>query len=112
MNQENSKLTQREREVITLVARGLTNEEIAEQLSISISSVKIYLHQTCIKLGARNRAQAVIISFKERALDMHEVYSLEEMADLLTSLDPEAIQMIARLLKTSLELEVANGCKQ
>jgi DNA-binding CsgD family transcriptional regulator len=57
-DQQNSKLTKREREVIALVARGLANEEIAEQLSISTSPVKIYLHQACIKVGARNRAQA------------------------------------------------------
>jgi len=63
-NQANSKLTQREREVIALVARGLDNEEIAEQLSISTSAVKIYLHQACIKLEARNRAQAVISALR------------------------------------------------
>jgi DNA-binding CsgD family transcriptional regulator len=106
-NQANSQLTQREREVIALVARGLDNEEIAEQLSISTSAVKIYLHQACIKLEARNRAQAVIPAFKERAIDIHEVYSLEELADLLASLGPQAIQVIARLLKTKLELEMA-----
>jgi DNA-binding CsgD family transcriptional regulator len=102
-NQANSKLSQRERDV----TRGLDNEEIAEQLSISTSAVKIYLHQACIKLEARNRAQAVISAFKERALDIHEVYSLEELAGLLASLGPQAIQVIARLLKTKLELEMA-----
>jgi DNA-binding CsgD family transcriptional regulator len=106
-NQENSKLTQREREVIALVARGLTNQEIADQLSISTSAVKICLHQSCIKLGAQNRAQAVISAFKERAIDLQEVYSLEEMAELLASLSPETIQVISRLPKTKLELGIA-----
>ncbi|MCX5994722.1 MAG: LuxR C-terminal-related transcriptional regulator [Chloroflexi bacterium] len=64
-NRESSKLTQREREVVALVAWGLTNQEIADQLSISTSAVKICLHQSCIKLGAQNRAQAVISAFKE-----------------------------------------------
>ena len=106
-NQESSKLTQREREVITLVARGLTNREIAEQLSISTSGVKTYLHQACIKLEARNRTQAIISALKKRAIEMQEVYSLEEMADLLASLGPEATQVIAQLLKIELELGVA-----
>jgi DNA-binding NarL/FixJ family response regulator len=90
-NRENSKLTQREREVVALVARGLTNQEIADQLSISTSAVKICLYQSCIKLGAQNRAQAVISAFKEKAVDLQEVYSLEEMAELLASLSPETI---------------------
>ena len=94
-------------EVIALVARGLANEEIAKQLSISTSAVKICLHQSCIKLEAQNRAQAVISAFKERAVDLQEVYSLEEMAELLASLNPETIQVISRLLKTKLELGIA-----
>lgn len=106
-NRENSKLTQREREVVALVARGLTNQEIADQLSISTSAVKICLHQSCIKLGAQNRAQAVISAFKERAIDLQEVYSLEEMAELLASLSPETIQVISRLPKTKLEVGIA-----
>ena len=105
INQENNKLTQREREVIALVARGLTNQEIADQLSISTSAVKICLHQSCTKLGAQNLAQAVISAFKDRAIDLQEVYSLEEMAELLASLSPEAIQVISRLLKTKLEAQ-------
>jgi len=53
-DQENSKLTQRQREVIALAARGLANEKIAEQLSISTSAVKIYLHQAGGR-GTRHR---------------------------------------------------------
>jgi hypothetical protein len=38
---------------------------------------------------------------------LQEVYSLEEMAELLASLNPETIQVISRLLKTNLELGIA-----
>ena len=103
INSEDTKLTQREREVIALVARGLTNQEIAQQLFISTYAVKVCLHQACVKLGARNRAQAVIFAFKKRAMDAQDAYSLEEVADLLASLGPQAIETIAQLLKKKLE---------
>ena len=96
-------LTQREREVLVLVARGLTNNEIANELCTSTSAVKIFLHQACVKLGARNRAQAVILAMRRGAIQTEDVYSLEEIADLLASLGPEAIQTIAELVKQRLE---------
>jgi DNA-binding CsgD family transcriptional regulator len=100
---QDAKLTQREREVLALVARGLTNQEIAQQLFISTYAVKVCLHQACVKLGARNRAQAVIFAFKRRAIDTQDAFSLEEIADLLASLGPEAIQTVAQLVKQRLE---------
>jgi DNA-binding CsgD family transcriptional regulator len=103
ISSDDTKLTQREREVLALVARGLTNQEIAQQLFISTYAVKICLHQACVKLGARNRAQAVIFAFKKRAVDAQDAFSLEEVADLLASLGPEAIETIAQLLKEKLE---------
>ena len=96
-------LTPREREVLVLVARGLTNKEIANELCTSTSAVKIFLHQACEKLGARNRAQAVILAMRRGAIQTEDAYSLEEIADLLASLGPEAIQTIAQLVKQRLE---------
>ena len=96
-------LTQREREVLVLVARGLTNKEIANELCTSTSAVKIFLHQACEKLGARNRAQAVILAMRRGAIQTEDAFSLEEIADLLASLGPEAIETIAGLVKQRLE---------
>jgi DNA-binding CsgD family transcriptional regulator len=101
--QQDSVLTQRERKVLVLVGRGLTNREIARRLFTSISTVKIYLHQACVKLKARNRAQAVILAMKRGLLDTQELYSLDELADLLASLGPEATETVAQLLKSKLE---------
>jgi len=101
--QQDSVLTQREREVLVLVGRGLTNREIARRLFTSISTVKICLHQACVKLKARNRAQAVILAMKRGLLDTQELYSLDELADLLASLGPEATETVAQLLKWKLE---------
>ena len=52
-------LTEREAEVLGLVARGLSNQEIAETLFLSINSVKTYLRTTYEKLGLDRRATAV-----------------------------------------------------
>jgi DNA-binding CsgD family transcriptional regulator len=103
ISSQDAKLTQREREVLALVARGLTNQEIAQHLFISTYAVKVCLHQACVKLGARNRAQAVIFAFKKRAIDTQDAFSMEELADLLASLSPETIQTVAQLVKQRLE---------
>jgi DNA-binding NarL/FixJ family response regulator len=54
-----SPLTRREREVLTLAARGLTNRETAEQLGLGEESVKTYLERAYAKLGVSRRAEAV-----------------------------------------------------
>jgi DNA-binding CsgD family transcriptional regulator len=103
VEQQDPLLTQREREVLALVARGLTNQEIAEHLFTSTSTVKLCLHQACVKLGARNRAQAVIKALRQGVLHSEEVYSLNELVDLLASWGPEAIETVARLLKQKVQ---------
>jgi hypothetical protein len=85
-----------------MVGRGLTNQEIAERLFTSTSTVKLCLHHSCRKLGARNRAQAVILALKRGAFDTQDMYSLDEIADLLASLGPDTIEKVAQLLKQRL----------
>ena len=58
------RLTPREREVLTLVALGLSNEQIAERLYISPTTAKTHVNRTMMKLGARDRAQLVIIAYE------------------------------------------------
>ena len=57
-------LTEREREVLTLIARGRSNQEIASDLSISLDTVKSHVKHVFTKLGARDRAQAVIAAYE------------------------------------------------
>lgn len=52
-------LTERESELLSLVARGMRNEEIADALYVSLNTVKSHLKSAFRKLGARNRAEAV-----------------------------------------------------
>ena len=57
-------LTPREAEVLTLIARGLSNAEIAEQLVVSAATVKTHVNRIFTKVGARDRAQAVRYAFE------------------------------------------------
>jgi NarL family two-component system response regulator LiaR len=61
-------LTPREREILTLMAKGLTNNEIAEQLTISNSTVKFHAKGILSKLGAANRAEAVNLAWQHHLI--------------------------------------------
>lgn len=57
-------LTEREREVVTLVAAGLTNDEIAAKLVVSPATAKTHVSRAMIKTGARDRAQLVVLAYE------------------------------------------------
>ena len=57
-------LTEREREVVCLVAAGLSNEEIATKLTVSPLTVKTHVSRAMTKLYARDRAQLVVLAFE------------------------------------------------
>jgi DNA-binding NarL/FixJ family response regulator len=57
-------LTPREREVLTLVGSGLANDEIAERLFVTPVTVKTHANRAMAKLGARDRAQLVVIAYE------------------------------------------------
>jgi len=57
-------LTAREREVVTLVAAGLSNDEIAARLFVTPLTAKTHVNRAMAKLGARDRAQVVVIAYE------------------------------------------------
>ncbi|GAA2638119.1 response regulator transcription factor [Paractinoplanes durhamensis] len=58
------RLTDREREIVALVARGLSNHEIAAQLVVSPATARTHVSRSMIKLGARDRAQLVVFAYQ------------------------------------------------
>jgi NarL family two-component system response regulator LiaR len=63
-------LTVREQETLDLVARGMTNPEIADKLMISVSTVNFHVHNVLDKLGAKTRTEAVVIAAREGLIDV------------------------------------------
>jgi DNA-binding NarL/FixJ family response regulator len=59
-----AQLTQREREVLALVGRGLSNPEIAEKLVISKATARTHVSRVIGKLGVRDRAQLVVVAYQ------------------------------------------------
>ncbi|MFI7639792.1 response regulator [Nonomuraea sp. NPDC049400] len=57
-------LTERETEVLTLVAQALSNQEIAEKLSVVEQTVKTHVGRVLMKLGLRDRAQAIVFAYE------------------------------------------------
>jgi DNA-binding NarL/FixJ family response regulator len=57
-------LTQREREVLALVGQGLSNQEIAARLVLSLATARTHVSRTMVKLRARDRAQLVVVAYQ------------------------------------------------
>jgi DNA-binding CsgD family transcriptional regulator len=96
VNSRDSILTKRERDVLALAGRGLTNQEIADELFISPRTVKSILHRACVRLDARNRTQAVITATRRGALHILDMFSADDLAELLTSLPPELMASVCQ----------------
>jgi len=93
-------LTEEERNILILIAqhpgaKHLTNEEIGQRLGIPVGRVKTVIHQACLKLGADNRNEAVLFATNRGEIRLNEVLSLEELAELFSTLDPDALRAIA-----------------
>jgi DNA-binding CsgD family transcriptional regulator len=58
-------LTEREREVLTLVTRGLSNDQVADQLAISPATVKFHLRNLYVKFGVSGRAELIAFTYRQ-----------------------------------------------
>jgi DNA-binding NarL/FixJ family response regulator len=65
-------LTQREREVVALIAQGLANDEIAERLVVSPATAKTHVSRAMVKLGARDRSHLVVLAYESGLVLPHE----------------------------------------
>jgi DNA-binding NarL/FixJ family response regulator len=101
-------LTNREREVLILVARGLPNVAISKRLYISVAAVRVCLSRACAKLGARNRGDAVVLAMKQREIGLNEMYSLEELVQMWAPLGAELIDNTVKRLSAMTDRPMLN----
>ncbi len=81
-------LTKEERDILILVAahpglKHLSNNEISQRLGIPVTRVKTLMHQACVKLGADNRNEAVLLAMRRREIKLSELLSLDDMPAVL-----------------------------
>ena len=106
MKTKSTVLAKEERDVLILAARNgqhLSNAEIAQRLGISVNRVKTRIHLACIKLGARNKNEAIVFAIKRGAISPTEFFSLDELAELFCSVSPDVLRRIAELVRQKLE---------
>ena len=70
-------LTPREREILCLIAKGQSNQEIAEKLFISLPTVKTHVGRVLMKTGSRDRVHAVLFALKHHLVDPEELLTAE-----------------------------------
>jgi DNA-binding NarL/FixJ family response regulator len=75
-------LTNREREVVALVAHGLSNDEIAEAMVLSPATAKTHVSRAMIKLGARDRAQLVVFAYQSGLVSPRDLPATGRARDL------------------------------
>ena len=92
-------LTKRERDVLVLACRGLTNKEIADSLYISNSAVMTFLNRACRKLGASKRADAMMLALIQREIDIDDIGTFNEFVWLLAPLGAESIEKLAQMIE-------------
>ena len=95
---QHTTLTKRERDVLILAGRGLTNREIADRLCISTGSVRIFLHRACRKLGAHKRYDAVVFAAKHGEISVGEIFTLNEIVQLLAPLGVDSVEKMTQPL--------------
>jgi DNA-binding CsgD family transcriptional regulator len=93
-------LTKEERDVLILAAvhpgsKHLSIREIGLRLGIPITRVKTLIHQACVKLGAHNRNEATWLALKRGEIALNELISLDELVEILISVDPNELRRIA-----------------
>jgi DNA-binding CsgD family transcriptional regulator len=98
-------LTNRERDVLILSGRGLTNMEIADSLCISDDAVRTFLNRAFKKLGTCKKSDAVVLALKHKEISVEEISSTDELAFYLAPLGAEAIEKLAQLLDDKVEKE-------
>lgn len=78
---DESQISEREREILRLVATGATNQQIAQQLNISINTVKVHLRNIFGKIGVVSRTEATLYAVRAGLVSVERAGSATAVAD-------------------------------
>lgn len=101
-------LTEREHAILVLSAQNQDNKHpsnanIAQRLGLSVGVVKSSIHRACIKLGARNRYDAIVKAVLKGEIKLNEIYSIDEIVKILSLCDFDTQRRVLHLLRKWLE---------
>src|SRR3954464_11876741 len=90
MSSDTSQISEREREILCLVAMGATNQQIAHQLHISINTVKVHLRNIFEKIGVASRTEATVYAIRQGLvqLDGHPNLAASAPAEFAADIAP------------------------
>src|SRR6478672_10142054 len=96
MSSDTSQISEREREILSLVAMGATNQQIAQQLHISINTVKVHLRNIFEKIGVASRTEATVYAIRQGLVQLDSQPNLGDNAPAdfalnVAPLHPEAL---------------------
>src|SRR5215213_8396090 len=80
MSNDTSQISEREREILRLVATGATNQQIAHQLNISINTVKVHLRNIFGKIGVASRTEATVYAVRSGLVQISEAAAITPTA--------------------------------
>lgn len=100
MDRKEAILTKEERDILILASahpdsRHLDIHGISQRLGMPETRVKTIIHQACLKLGADNRNEAVLLAMRYGEINLNELLTLDELAAIISSVDPDILRMIA-----------------
>src|SRR5215213_6145935 len=96
MSNDTSQISEREREILRLVATGATNQQIAHQLNISVNTVKVHLRNIFGKIGVASRTEATVFAVRSGLVQFSEATAVPPTA-VVEALPEEAEPLLAQL---------------
>src|SRR5690349_2030186 len=96
MSNDSSQISEREREILRLVATGATNQQIAYQLNISVNTVKVHLRNIFGKIGVASRTEATVFAVRSGLVQFSEAAAVPPTA-VAEALPEEAEPLLAQL---------------
>src|SRR5436305_6908001 len=88
MTSDSSQISEREREILRLVATGATNQQIALRLNISVNTVKVHLRNIYSKIGAASRAEATMYAVRTGLVQVSDAAETTSAPSVVVAEEP------------------------